>query len=687
MTATAPNNNPLLTDWSSRPYSLPPFDEIEASHFKPAIEAGQMEHLSDLKQIAENSDPPTFDNTIKALDRAGGLLSRVLGVFHNLSSSMCLPELRSVERELVGPLADHAAATTSYPGLFVRIKHVHDNRDTAKLEGEQLRLVERIYTDFVRAGALFDQQAQNKYNAIVKELAQLMTTFRQNITADETEVTVPVTEEELVGSPDYIVQSARQAAVDRNLEGHVVTLARSMVEPFLTLCPNADARERVWREWNFRGELTPGRDNNPIAVRILELRIAQAKMHGFNTFAEYQTSDTMAKTPAAVMDLLERVWVPARDTALREREVLMSYAASMSDATPPILRPSDWRYYAEKVRASTFDLDDSSVKPYFSLDRMVEAVMDVAHNLYGLTFVHRSDIKAYHPDVRVYEVHVENEVIAIFLHDNFARPFKRGGAWMSQFRGQHRNTPDGSNVIPIVINNNNFTKGHPATLLSFNNVKTLFHEFGHGCHGMLSNATYKRLGGTQVPKDFVELPSQLMEHWMSQPQVLAKHARHVDTNEPIPPALLKKVTVAMKFHQGFATVEHVACTFIDQALHALQSVDGLDLVEFERDMLTKLGMPSGIMLRHRLPHFNHLFGASSYAAGYYVYLWAAVLDADAFEAFVEAGNIFDKDTADRARTYIYSSGNTRDQMEAYRAFRGRDPSINALMKKKGFVEN
>ncbi|RQM20900.1 hypothetical protein B5M09_004078 [Aphanomyces astaci] len=684
MAPSASTNNPLLSDWSVRPFSLPPFEEIHASHFEPAIKVGIAEHLADLQQIAENPDAPTFDNTIKALDCAGALNGRILGVFHNLTSSICPPELRSVERNLVGPMADHHAAITSFPGLFERIKHVHDDKEAAKLTGEELRLVERIYVDFVRAGALFDKETQDKYNGIVKELAQLMTIFRQNITADESEVTVPVTEDELKGSPDYIVESARQAGVDRNSGTPVVTLARSMVEPFLTLCANADARERVWQAWNFRGESTPDRDNNPIAVRILELRIAQAKLHGFNTFAEYQTSDMMAKTPAAVMDLLERVWVPAKEAALRERDTLLAFASSIGEATP-VLRPSDWRYYAEKVRSATFDLDDSAVKPYFSLDRMVEAVMDVAYQLYGLAFVHRPDIHAYHPDVKVYEVRFENEVVAIFLHDNFARPFKRGGAWMSQFRGQHRNTPDGSNVIPIVINNNNFTKGYPATLLSFINVKTLFHEFGHGCHGMLSNATYKRLGGTQVPKDFVELPSQLMEHWMSQPQVLAKHARHVDTNEPIPEALLEKVTAAMRFQQGFATVEHVACTLVDQALHALDTVDGLDLLAFEKDILAKLDMPEGIVLRHRLPHFNHLFGGASYAAGYYVYLWAAVLDADAFQAFVEAGDIFDKDTADRAKKFIYSSGNTRDQMEAYRAFRGREPSIDALMKKKGFV--
>ncbi|KAF0686040.1 Aste57867_22134 [Aphanomyces stellatus] len=672
-------SNPLLADWSARPFSLPPFEETETHHFQPAIEVGIVQHLDELRAIAENADAPTFDNTIAALDRAGALLTRVLNFYSNLTASCSSKELQQLERALVGPLSDHNAKAKSTPGLFARIKAVHDARDTSDLNPEQTRLVERIYTDYVRGGAAFDAETQATHDAIVKELSQLMTTFRQNITADEGDVVVQVTKDELVGTPDYLI-----AAADRGADGYVVTLARSMVEPFLTLCPNADARERVWQKWNFRGELSVERDNNPIAVRILELRQEQARLHGFRTFAEFQTSDMMAKTPDAVLDLLNKVWVPARAAALEERKTLEAYAASIGADT--LIRPSDWRFYAEKVRAETFNVDDAQVKPYFSLERMTAAVMDCAHKLYNLRFVLRPDIKAYHPDVNVYEVHDESqddEIIAVFLHDNYSRPFKRGGAWMSSFRLQSRNVDDkGTAQIPVIINNNNFTKGAP---LSFNNVKTLFHEFGHGLHGILSNVTYNRLAGTQVPKDFVELPSQLMEHWHRQPEVLAKHARHNVTNEPLPADLLEKVTAAMRFQQGFATVEHVACTLVDQALHALEDVDGLDMRAFEDLMLTKLEMPQGIVMRHRIPHFNHLFGGSAYAAGYFVYLWAAVLDADAFEAFVEAGDVFDKTTADRARQFIYSSGNTRDQMSGYRAFRGRDPTIDALMKKKGFA--
>ncbi|KAF0686041.1 Aste57867_22135 [Aphanomyces stellatus] len=676
-------SNPLLADWSARPFSIPPFEETEAHHFQPAIEVAQAQHVDEIRAIAENAEAPTFENTIAALDRAGRLLANILMFYHALTGSASSKELQAIERALVGPMADHSAKIKSTHGLFARVKAVYDALDSSDLNPEQSRLVERVYTGYVRGGAAFDDATQATHDAIVKELSQLMTSFRQNLMADEGE-SVAVTDEELVGTPDYIVAAAKKAAADKGLDGHVITLTRSLVDPFLTYCPNAAARERVWNQWKLRGEMTAERDNNPIAVRILELRQEQARLHGFRTFAEFQTSDMMAKTPDAVLDLLNKVWVPARAAALEERKTLEAYAASVGAS--PVVRPSDWRFYAEKVRAETFNVDDAQVKPYFSLERMTAAVMDCAHKLYNLRFVLRPDIKAYHPDVNVYEVHDESQddaIIAVFFHDCYARPFKRGGAWMSSFRLQSRNVDDkGTAQIPLVINNCNFTKGNP---LSFNDVKTLFHEFGHGLHGMLSNASYTRLAGTQVPKDFVELPSQLMEHWMSRTEVLSKHARHEVTGEPIPTDLLEKVIAAMRFQQGYKTAELVSCMLIDQALHALEDVDGLDMRTYEADFLKKLDMPDGVGLVHRLPHFRHLFGGSAYAAGYFVYLWAAVLDADAFEAFVEAGDVFDKATADRARQFIYSSGNTRDQMDGYRAFRGRDPSIDALMKKKGFA--
>ncbi|KAI8616255.1 hypothetical protein BC830DRAFT_1118747 [Chytriomyces sp. MP71] len=684
--------NPLLADWSARPFALPPFSAIQPAHFKAAIEAAQAEHLQEIEAIASNPEPATFDNTIKLLDRAGAHNSSIMRVYYNLTASRNVPEMQAVEREMAGPLADHYAKVRTTPGLFDRIRDVHNSRESLELTSEQRRLVERYYQDFVRQGALFDKQTQDKYNAIVKELALLTTKFNQNVMADESETTVAVTEAELDGCPANIISATRQAAIDSKKEGHVVSLKRSMVEPFLTSCPNADARERVFKAFNKRGELSTDRDNKILAAEILRLRAQQAALLGYDTFAAYQTSDNMAKTPEAVMELLERVWTPAKAAANRERDMLAEYAKSVGESD--VIRPSDWRYYSEKVRAAKFDVDEALVKPYFSLDRMLEALFDVAHQLYGLTFVLRPDLRAYHEDVLVYEVHEEvdgqDTIRAIFLHDNFARQYKRGGAWMSEIRTQTRNADElGTNVIPIVVNNNNFVKGANGepTLLSLNDCKTLFHEFGHGCHGMLSDATYQRLSGTKVLRDFVELPSQLMEHWIHHPQVLAKHARHCQTGEPIPAELLAKVMRARNFQQGFATVEYTVCAIMDQALHTLpaEELATLDLAAFEETKLAELEMPQGIVMRHRLPHFQHLFAGSGYAAGYYVYLWAEVLDADAFVAFEEAGDIFDKATAARARKYIYSSGSTIDHMEGYRAFRGRDPEIEPMLAKKGLI--
>ncbi|EQC34227.1 hypothetical protein SDRG_08429 [Saprolegnia diclina VS20] len=687
----ASSNNPLLADWSSQPFELPPFELIEASHFKPAIEAAQAAQLEELRQIAENPDEATFANTIVMFDRSGALYEKVLGVFYNLTSSCSPPELQAVEMELAGPLAGYQSKVTTFPGLFERIDAVYNARDA--FAGEDLRLIERIHLDFVRSGARFDKETQARYNDIMQQLAELTTKFSQNVMTDESEVTIELSEAEMDGCPDDIIASAKQNALDRNAADgvYIVTLSRSMVEPFLTYAKDRVVREKVFRAFTSRGELSPERDNNALAIEILKLRIEQAQAHGYKTFADYQTSDTMAKTPEAVSELLNRVWAPAKVAANREREALEEYAASIGDEAH--VEASDWRYYSEKVRQLRYDIDESMVKPYFSLDRMVEAVFDVAFHLFGLRFILREDIKAYHPDVKVYEVREttaddEDKLVAIFLHDNFCRPFKAGGAWMSEFRTQSRNVDDeGTNVIPVIINNNNFVKGAEGepTLLSFDDCITLFHEFGHGCHGMLSDVKYNRLAGTSVLSDFVELPSQLMEHWVSEPEVLKKHARHYETDEPIPQSLLDKLIAAAKFDQGFGTVEYMACALMDQKLHQLDSVDGLDMLAFEKAELANLEMPTGIVMRHRIPHFTHLFASSGYAALYYVYLWAEVLDADAFDAFLEAGDIFDVATAKRVRAFIYSSGNSQHPMDAYRAFRGRDPVIEPMLKKKGLV--
>lgn len=546
----------------------------------------------------------------------------------------------------------------------------------------------------------------------MERLAILTTKFSQNILKDESTFTLPLSEAELGGLPEFVKVAARSAASDRGLEGYVVTLSRSLVVPFLTFSDHRDLRHKAWEAWTSRGELAPDRDNKAVITEILQLRAEQARMHGYASYADFATADTMAGSPEAVMGLLERVWAPAKASAERERAALEDLSRSLSTTTTtpvdpsvgvPEVAPWDWRYLAEKVRQTRYDLNESEVKPYFSLERMCEAVFDCAGQLFGLRFLPRSDLTAYHPDVKVYEV-FESAVgggpptpdtdtfVGLFLHDNFSRAHKESGAWMSAFRGQSRNgsaATAGQPVHPIIINNNNFARGAEGcpTLLSFDDARTLFHEFGHGLHGMLSDVPYQRLAGTSVLRDFVELPSQLFEHWLAQPAVLKKHARHVDTDEPIPDELLARLMAARCFNQGFDTVEYTASALVDQAVHKLsaEELSGLDLDAFESAELTRLGMPAGIVMRHRLPHFQHLFSSSAYSAAYYVYLWAGVLDADGFDAFLESGDCFDAETAGRVRRFVYSSGNSIEPREAYRLFRGRDPAVEPMLRKKGLL--
>lgn len=511
---------------------------------------------------------------------------------------------------------------------------------------------------------------------------------------DEETYEIVLSKEDMKGCPDNLVEAAQQAAVERGKQAdqYVITLSRSLVEPFLTYSPRRDLRQRVWNEWSRRGELSEDRANLPIALEMLKLRQKQAQMHGCKTFAEYQCLDMMAKTPENVMKLLKEVWEKAKISANKEREALEAHCNEIGDDLGEEgIQPWDWRYYAEKVRIAKFDFDESVFKPYLSLEKVTDAVMAVSNKLYGLKYVKRDDIESYHPDVDTYEVYQTQEdgtetLKSIFIHDNFARKFKSSGAWMSEYRGQTKNLPEAADAmegIPVISNNNNFARGSGPTLLSFDDATTLFHEMGHGHHGMLSDATYGRLAGTNVLTDFVELPSQLMEHWLEQPEVLKEYARHHETNEPVPDEMLEKFKAAKSFNQGFETIEYVSCALLDMALHQNEDFENFDIAKFEKEELERLGMPKGIIMRHRPAHFQHLFASSHYAAGYYVYLWAEVLDADVFAAFKETGDIFDKATAERCKKYIYSSGNTVAPDELFRLFRGRDPKIEFMLEKKG----
>jgi peptidyl-dipeptidase Dcp len=680
--ATTPN--PLLEPWQT-PYGLPPFSALKAEHFAPAFAIALKAHRDELDAIANNPATPTFGNTLIAFDAAGRLLDRIRLTFHNLSTSETSPALQAVEREMAAPLAAHTNAIYMHAKLFQRIDAIYEQSGSLTLTPEQYRLIERIHADFVRAGAKLAPEAQVRYGEIMKELATLSTQFTQNVLADEAGYQlVLTTEDDLAGLPAYLRASAHQAAKDRNVDGYVITLSRSLIVPFLTFSDRRDLREAAYNAWMARGEHDGARDNRPNAARIIALRQEQAALQGYASFADYAVADNMAETPAAVNDLLLNVWRRALPKALQERDALQLMATTCGHDIE--IAPSDWRYYAEKVRKARYDFDETLLKPYFSLDRMVDALFDCAERLFGIKLVHQPDTRAYHPDVKVYEVHNRGgKLIGVFLHDNFARATKRGGAWMNVYRAQSGHN---GGTIPIVVNNNNFAKGADGApaLLSFDDVHTLFHEFGHGLHGLLSNVTFERLSGTRVLRDFVELPSQLLEHWVLEPILLKKHARHYQTNEVISDEMLKRLNAARKFNQGFETVEFVSSALVDMQLHAEANVKNLDITAFEKAALAKIGMPKEIRMRHRLPHFSHLFSSAAYASGYYVYLWAEVLDADGFGAFVEAGDPFDPEVAARLLKYIYSTGNSLPPMRAYEAFRGRKPTVDAMLRKKGLVE-
>jgi peptidyl-dipeptidase Dcp len=679
--------NPLLQAWDT-PHGLPPFALLQAAHFEPALRAAMQAHRDELLQIASNPAAPDFDNTAAAFDRAGAQLGRVAAAFYNLTSSATSPELQAVQRAMAGPMAAHHSAVHTDAALFSRLDALRAQRASLGLTPEQQRLVERLHLDFVRAGAQLPPQPQARYAAIVAELAQLMTRFAQNVLHDESNWSLALAgEADMAGLPDFVRASARQAAVERGLDGAVITLARSLIVPFLTFSQRRDLREQAWRAWVGRGEHAGEHDNREVARDILRLRNEQARLHGHQSFADYALTDTMAGTHSAVQGLLGEVWPRALLALERERAALrevMAGEGASSDSQGEI-EPWDWRYWAEKVRRTQYAIDDAEVKPYFELGRVVQAAFDCAQRLFGLRFTPRSDIPVYHPDVQAYEVsNAAGQVCGVFLQDNFARPNKRSGAWMSSLRWQSRNGPRAQ--LPVILNNNNFAKGEP-TLLSLDDARTLFHEFGHGLHGLLSNVTYERLSGTQVLRDFVELPSQIFEHWITEPEVLQRHARHWQTGAPIPADLVARLQRAARFNQGYETVRYTASALVDLAAHALTDAEPpADLCAFEADVLKAAGLPHGVGLNHRLVHFQHLFASSGYAAGYYVYLWAEVLDADGYEAFTEAGSPFDPAVAQRLLQHIYASGNSVEPGAAYAAFRGRAPTVQPLLEKRGLLQ-
>ncbi len=679
--------NPFFAPWTT-PDEVPPFDRIKPEHFRPAYESALAEHETEIAAVAGDPTPASFDNTIGAMEASGRALTRINNVFNVLVGAYSNGALLELEREIAPQIARHWNKIHTDAALFARIDALAKQADMLGLTAEQKRVLERYHITFRRAGADLDGPAKKRLSEIIERLAALGTAFSQNVLADEQAFALSLKgETELAGLPAFMREIIKSEAQERGREGYVVTLSRSSVEPFLQFADRRDLREKVFHAFTMRGDNGGKTDNKAIIAETARLRAERARLLGFPDFAHYRLDDAMAKSPEAVRELLDAVWTRARQRALADRNDLQ--ALVQEDGGNFKLAPWDWRYYAEKLRQRRCDFDDAAIKPYLSLERMIEAAFYTAQRLFGLTFRPRTDVPVWHPDVRVWEVrgHDGNE-IGLFFGDYFARSSKRSGAWMTSLRDQEKLS---GNTRPLIINVCNFSKapsGEP-TLLSFGDAHTLFHEFGHALHGLLSNVTYPEIAGTGVATDFVELPSQLYEHWLEQPELLRRFALHYQTGGPMPEDLLQGLIAAHNFDRGFATVEHVACALVDLDFHSLDAAAAakeIDSTKFERDALARIGMPDEIVMRHRPPHFAHIFAGGGYAAGYYSYMWSEVLDADAFEAFKETGDIFDPATAKRLHDYVYAAGGSRDPTDAYKAFRGRLPNADALLRKRGFAE-
>ncbi|MCY4333496.1 MAG: M3 family metallopeptidase [Litoreibacter sp.] len=665
--------NPLLADWKT-PFQLPPFDAMQDSDFAPAFEEALGEARAQLQAIATNAEPPTFANTIDALAQMGEGMEKTLAPFYLLASVEANPEREALMREFSPKLAAWGSEVMMNRDLFERVEALWTARDTLGLSEEQHRVLYLQRRSFLRAGAQLTGADYDRLKEIKERLAVIGTQFTQNLLADERDWFMEIGESDLEGLPDFVVASAKAAAEEKGVEGYVITLSRSLIVPFLQYSSRRDLREKAYEAWTARGANGGETDNRAIALETLQLRRERAQLLGHQTFADFKLVTEMAKTPANVRDLLMQVWEPAKAQA--ELDAAKLEDMMHKDGVNGRLEPWDWRYYSEKRRAALHDLDEAALKPYLRLDNMIEAAFDCAHRLFGLDFK-PLDIALHHPDARAWEVTRAGQHIAVFIGDYFARSGKRSGAWCSALRAQQKLKGD---IRPHVINVCNFAKGDPA-LLSYDDARTLFHEFGHALHQMLSNVTYEMISGTSVARDFVELPSQLYEHWLEVPEVLQKHARHHETGEAMPADLLDKMLKAATYDQGFATVEYVASALVDLEFHNGPVPD--DVMARQTEILEGIGMPHAIRMRHATPHFAHVFAGDGYSSAYYSYMWSEVMDADAFEAFEEAGGAFDAQMAEKLETHILSSGGSQEADQLYTAFRGKMPGVEALLKGRG----
>lgn len=671
----------LLNPWSGNYGGVPPFDRVAISALAPALQVAMDEQLAEIQVIANNPQPATFENTTEAFENCGRSLDRVLTIYHVYCSTMSDAAVQEIEREVEPKLAAFYDAITQNTVLFKRIKTIYDSRESSNLSAEQKRLCWLQYQSFSRTGAQLSDEDKTKLSVINLRLATLYTQFSQNVLKDENDQQVIIeTEDQLTGLPPAECEAAAAEANTRGLKDKwVIANTRSSVEPFLTYSTRRELREQVWRNFISRGD-AGATDNKSTANEILRLRSQRASLLGHATYAHWQLDDTMAKHPDKAMQLMSSLWPNAVQRVHEE----VADMQRLADQDGIVIAPWDYRYYAEQVRKQRYDLDANLLKPYLQLDQLREAMFFVADKLFGLAFRSLgSTIPVYHRDVSVYEVtNEQGQHVGLWYFDPYARRGKQSGAWMSEYRHQERL---GGNISAIVSNNSNFIKGKPGepVLISWDDAVTLFHEFGHALHGLLSNVHYPSMSGTSVTRDFVEFPSQLFEHWLLTPEVLNRFALHYQTNEPIPQILIDKIKHARNFNQGFATVEFLASALVDMKMH-LADPESIDVAQFEREALNALGMPAEIVMRHRIPHFSHVFSGDGYAAGYYSYLWADTLVADAWEAFVESGDVFDASTAHRLLEHVLSAGNQQEPDVAYRAFRGRDADVQALMRKRGF---
>lgn len=668
-------SNPLLHPWAL-PLQLPPFDEIQDSDFAPAFEIALAEARAAIRSIANDPAPETFTNVIEALEQAETNLDRVSGVFYNLAGADSTELREELMRDLAPKLSAFSSEIINDKVLFAKIDRLWLQRDSLCLTDEQARVLDLYHQMFVRSGARLDGAAADRMTTIKSRLAVLGTQFSQNVLAEERDWYMQLGPDDLQGLPDFLLDATAAAGAEKGL-GPILTTSRSLIVPFLQYSPHRHLRQKAYEAWVARGANANSQDNRAVAGEILQLRQERAHLLGYGSFADFKLEPEMAKTPAAVRDLLMRVWAPAKAQAERDAQVLGAMLQAEGGAGP--LEPWDWRYYSEKRRKAEHDLDEAALKPYLSLDAMIAACFDCANKLFRLNF-NPLDVPLYHPDARAWEVIRDGKTVAVFIGDYFARGSKRSGAWCSAMRSQRKL---GDAAVPIVVNICNFAKGTPS-LLSYDDARTLFHEFGHALHQMLSDVTYGFISGTSVARDFVELPSQLYEHWLEVPEVLQTHARHWQTRAPMPAEMLQRLLAAGTYDQGFATVEFVASALVDLAFH--EGPAPADPMQKQAEVLEALGMPRAIRMRHATPHFAHVFSGDGYSSGYYSYMWSEVMDADAFAAFEETGNPFDPETAARLERFILSAGGSRPAEELYLAFRGRMPGVEALLKGRGLLD-